>query len=239
MKTFIERIVFSGLAVFLAACGGDQGGPDSGNVQSTDSIQSSTSSSGKIFEKDIRSKPCEILTTEMVARVAGVDAAGVEQRSISTMCLYSWDGGQAMLGHLRAGKTIKSARTRFENAYKTQTPEEVQESLAAIDAQIKKQNSAGKTDVTPEQAKLVTGGLGNAFAGGLQFEDIQGLGDIARFETTRTETKVFDKTIVSYSNSLNVLISNLKFTVSFSLDGEPKLYRDENIALAKAVLDAL
>ena len=44
---------------------------------------------------------------------------------------------------------------------------------------------------------------------------------------------------MSYANKLTVLTGNLSFDVTFVLDGDAKMYKDENVALARAVLDGL
>jgi hypothetical protein len=71
---------------------------------------------------------------------------------------------------------------------------------------------------------------------------VAGLGDMAAYETTRHETKIGDRSFVSYANKLDVLTGNLTFDVSFALDGngsDAKMYRDEAVGLARAVLDGL
>lgn len=248
MKRKILIIFCTILTGLLVACGGDDPGPssesnspDTGSDSNAvaDSEPKAKSSSARKFTKNEFKNLCDILDPVSVSRVAGVDDAVLEQMKMSSMCIYSWDGGQANFGMIRIGKNSKSARTSFENSYKNMSGEEVAEGMAAIGKQVEKQSSEGKTDVKPGQAKAVTGAMAGAFAGGLQYEDIDGLGDVARFETTRSEVKFGGRTIVSYANSLNVLVGNLKFTVSFSLDEENKHYRDENIALARAVIENL
>ncbi len=197
------------------------------------------SSTDTLFAKEITKQQCELLTASMVAELAGVDPSALKQRNVAGMCIYSWDGGRASLGFLRTRDTVEFARSSFENSYRNQTGEDVAQSMAKIDAGIEQRKAEGKMDVDPEQAKKVTGAMSNLFSGGMQFEDIGGLGDAASFEITRTESQIGGTTYVSYANSLNVLVSNLKFTVSFNRDGEPKLYRDENMALAEAVLKKL
>jgi len=196
-------------------------------------------SSGKLFVKEITKQPCHLLTPDTVAELAGVESSTLEQRNIAGMCLYSWDDGQASLGHLRAHDSVESARRSFENSYRSMSSDEVAKHMEAINEEIEKKKVEGTTDVDPENAKIVTGAIVDSLAGGLQFEDVAGLGDAASFETTRFENQILGKTFVSYSNSLNVLVRNLKFTVSFNREGEPKLYRDENVALAEAVLKKL
>lgn len=225
----------------LLGCDGDGNGAEVKTAVKTAVVNDKrpAASAGTLFGKEIARQPCDLLTLNAVAAVAGVDSSALEQSAMASMCLYSWDGGQAHLSNLRTSKKVEFARERFENSYRNQTGEEVAQSMAKIDAEIEKQKDEGKTEVDPQQAKVITGAMSGMLSGGLQYEDIPGLGDIARFEITRTETQFGGKTFVSYANALNVLTGNLKFTVSFSRDGEPKLYREESVALAEAVLKKL
>ncbi len=234
-------VLYMSLVSFLPGCNGDGNGAEVKTVAKARVVNEKppTASAGTLFAKEIARQPCDLLTPNAVATVAGVDPSALEQSAMASMCLYSWEGGQAHLGNLRTSKNIEFARERFENSYRNQTGQEVVQSMAKIDAELEKQQDEGKTDVDPQQAKVITGALSGMLSGGLQYEDIPGLGDIARFEITRTESQFGGKTFVSYANALNVLTGNLKFTVSFSHDGEPKLYRDESIALAEAVLEKL
>lgn len=236
-----RMILFAGLAVFFTGCGGDDG--NGGTQQAGPSAvaygKAPATSAGKLHDRELTGRTCELLTPEAVAAVAGVDASSLEQRAVTSMCVYSWDGGQASLGMLSVEKTAEAARDRFDNTYRSMTGEEVAQTMGEINAGLDRKADAGDTDVDPQKARQVTGAMGSAFAGGLQFEDVPGVGDLARFETTKTEVKLGGNTFVAYANSLNVLAGNLKFKVSFNRDGEPRLYRDESVALAAAVIDKL
>jgi len=240
IRTILVILYMSSMS-FLLGCDGGGNGAEAKTAVKTGVVneKQAAASAGTLFAKEITKQPCDLLTPNAVAAVAGVDQSALEQNAMASMCLYSWDGGQAHLSNLRTSKKVEFARERFENSYRNQTGEEVAQGMAKIDAELEKQKDEGKTEVDPQQAKVVTGAMSGMLSGGLQYEDIPGLGDIARFEITRTETQFGGKTFVSYANALNVLTGNLKFTVSFSRDGEPKLYRDESVALAEAVLEKL
>jgi len=229
------------LTILLTACGSGSEESDANTPAQSNAggDQKTASSSSKLFDRDIRKQVCELLTADMVAEVSGVDPSLLEQLNTAGMCIYSWDEGQASLGHLRTSDTAEWARDSFENSYRNKTGEEVKADMDKIQSELEKKNTEGTTDVDPEKAKTVTGAMSSAFAGGFQYENIDGLGDAASFEVTRTEMAIGGHTIVSYANSLNVLVGNLKFTVGYNLEGEPQLYRDENAALAKAVIEKL
>ena len=241
MKQVMLLVLYVSSMSILPGCNGDGSGEGVATAVEAGTVKEKhpASSADVLFGKEITSKPCDILPPDEFAGVAGVDPSALEQRAMASMCLYSWEGGQASVGLLRVSKTVEAARARFEKSYRNQTREDVAQSMTEINAQIKKQVDKGETEVDPQNAKVVTGAMSDLFSGGMQYEDIPGLGEIARFEVTRTETQYGDQTFVSYANTLNVLTGNLKFTVSFSRDGEPKLYRDENVALAEAVLRKL
>lgn len=241
MKRTIRILLCMSLMSFLLACDSSGNGAETNAVGKSGGVEEKgpAAYSSKLFDREITKKPCDLLTPDTVAELAGVDSSALEQRNIAGMCRYSWDGGEASLAHLSTSATIEFARRNFENAYGNQTGEEVAKSMGVIDDELEKQKAEGKTDVDPEQAKLVSGAMNNLLSGGFQFEDVAGLGDVARFDVTRSEMQILGKTMVFYANSLNVLVRNLKFTVSFNREGEPKLYRDENVALAEAVLKKL
>ncbi len=102
--------------------------------------------------------------------------------------------------------------------------------------------AAGKDTPDSEHVDPVIDTMGDSMGGGITFEAVEGLGDSAAYETTRHETEIGDRVLVSYANKLDVLIGNLSFDVTFVLDGDgsdTKMFRDENIALARAVIDGL
>lgn len=241
MKNTIKAILYTGLFILLPGCDAGSSVPDPNTDAKTEVINSSQSATptSKLYGKEITKQPCDWLTTDAVAAVAGAQASTITQRKMSGMCMYDWESGEASIGHLRISKTAEVARDRFENSYVNQSGEEVADKMAAIGDEIGKQEIAGKTDANPEHAKAVTGAMGSAFSGGFQYENVPGLGDAALFETTKIETAVGGKTFVSYANTLHVLTGNLKFTVSFNREGEPRMYKDETVALAEATLKSL
>ena len=98
---------------------------------------------GTLFAKEITKQPCDLLTPDAVAELAGVDSSALEQRNVAGMCRYSWDGGEASLAHLSTSATVEFARRNFENAYGNQTGEEVAKSMGVIDDEVEKQKAGG------------------------------------------------------------------------------------------------
>lgn len=224
----------------LIACG--NGGSDT-NAGQEDSGSSTTvgssATSGKAFDKSISKEGCDILTIDMVSEVAGVPVSDIEEKRSRTTCRFSWEGGQAFLVSLRTSGTPEYARQSFENSYTTKTGDEVAAQLDDVADQVEKQSDEGKTDVDPDQARQVTDSMASVFGGGMIFEPIEGLGDEASFETTRSEVKAGGNTYVSYANSLTVLTGNLVYTVHFSRGDGSTMFPVEAEALARAVQEVL
>ncbi len=165
---------------------------------------------------------------------------------MSSMCIYSWEGGKANIAFVRVFDDAEKAGVRFANAHKNMSGAEVKEAMQQIGEQAKRnldqKAEAGEEVPDKNQVDTVVGGMGSSMGGGIQFEVVEGLGDQAAFDVTRHETKIGDQVLVSHANKLDVLIGNLSFTVSYSLDRGPEgssISKDENVALARAVLAGL
>lgn len=69
---------------------------------------------------DLRSRPCEVVTRTMVSAAFAVDAALIEQSSMSSLCAYRWEGDDELLDvtvHVSAvAADAGQARALFENA---------------------------------------------------------------------------------------------------------------------------
>ena len=219
------------------------------DATSADSATSSAPvSAAKLYDEDLKEEPCTLLTAKMVAAVAGVPADQVEQREISRMCLYSWEGGNTGIAFIEVYETAEKAIARFERSHQSMTGAQVQAAMSEIgkaaEEKLAEDAKAGEDVPSPDHVAPVVGAMAASMGGGITFEAIEGLGDRAAFETTRHETKIeiLDRTIVSYANKIDVLTGNLGFDISYSLDtngGEAKILRDECIAVARAVLDGL
>lgn len=223
-----------------------EGGEAKAEGAAAEASEAAQAASAKVFDKEMSKKPCELMTKAMVAKVAGVGEDAFEVREIAGMCLFEWDGGNASIGFIRVKKSAEMAATFFANGHKDMSGEEVAAAFDKIGAEAKKKleedAEKGEAKADPEHVKPVTSAMGGALSGGLKFEAVAGLGDAAFYEATRSETEIMGKTIVSYANKLDVLVGNMSFGVTFARNdalGEAKMYKDENIALARAVVDAL
>jgi hypothetical protein len=233
------------LCIFLAGlftgCGNQESATNMGEAQASagSSDPAPVVSSGHMFDQQISKQACDLLTPEVMAKMVRLEPAALEQKNIAGMCLYTWEGGQAHLGSLRTNKSIEAARRGFENSYRTQSAEQAKKDFDAISAKLKTQSAAAEAGVDPAAVEQLGDAFGDAMAGGFQFVAVEGLGDAASFNATRTDTEYGGNTFVSYANNLSVLVGNLHYTVGFALDGEPQMYPEQCEALARIVLDLL
>ena len=70
--------------------------------------------------QDLRSTPCEVVTRDMVSRTFAVAAEDIEQSSMSSLCVYRWEGSDELLDvtlHVSAvADDVAHARRLFEQA---------------------------------------------------------------------------------------------------------------------------
>ncbi len=201
---------------------------------------------GGLFDESIREDPCALLTGEMVAKVAKVEADKVEQRKIRGMCLYEFQGGNAGIAFVKTYKSVEMANTRFTNGHKGMTGAEVKAAMDTIadGAKDKLATEADKGKKVPgdKAVEVVAGGVAKSMGGGIQFETVEGLGDKAAYDITRHETIIADTKIVSYANKIDVLLGNLGFSISYSLnaaDHQGKMHKEEAVELSNLVLVGL
>ena len=248
----MKTLAMLGCALFLCvACkSGDEAKPGGDKSQpeglATAAGDSPTPSAGKLFGEELRKDPCALLTTEMVASVSKVPAETIEHKKASVLCIFEWEGGNASIGFITAFKSIESAETRFANAHKSMTGAEVKEAMDKIGegakGELDKAADKGKKTPSDKSVDTVTSGVAKSMGGGIKFEPVEGLGDQAFYDSSRHETVIAKTSIVSYANKLDVLIGNLSFSVSYSLDApdhQGKMHKEEVIALAKLVLAGL
>ena len=208
-------------------------------------VQAENQGSASLFDEALRKQPCELLTPEMVAKVAKVPAESLERLELASMCNYEWEGGQAGLGMIRVSDTAEQRREAFARSYVDMSGEHVKDAMAELGEATKDKleadnEQAGAQKVDPAHVDPVTKGIGGAFAGGISYKAIEGLADAAMFETTKTSVELGGTNIQSYANTLMLLSGNMSFNVSYALDSEPGsepvMYEAENVALAREVL---
>jgi len=173
-----------------------------------------------------------------------VPASEIEQRSLSSMCRYSWGKhGEAQLGFITVSRTPADARARFDRAYAGMSGEEVAAHMKTIgdkaDKKLEDDKAGTPTPADPKTAKKVAGKVGGALAAGFKYEPVEGLGDKALWDATRREHEIAGRTIVSYSNELKILVSNMYLSLKYRNGPAAEEYREPARKLADAVVAAL
>jgi hypothetical protein len=205
-------------AFFLLACGGGGDAPaaaQSANAAQTAIAAQEASSSGILFDRELRRAGCELLTPAMVAAVTGAPVNGMRQTTFMGSCSYEWDDGRAELGSVVVSAGVEAAARGFEQAYRTLSPEEAEAGARAVREQVERQVAEGK--MTREQAEMSAGLLDVAAArsASAKFEPVSGIGDRAVYEGVINVNEMGGGfgTIVTLGSNASVLLGNMVFTV--------------------------
>lgn len=241
------------LPVFILACGAGSGTKDGADSAAGPAVAAKSEGAAealagaeaevaRLFPATLKESPCDLLSADAVAAVAGVDASTLKQKKMMGMCIYDWEGGGANVGFIRAHDDVARAERFFESAHKDMSAAEVADAFDKIGEKAEEKLEAdatrGEAKADPKHARPVAAKMGAAMNGGITWEKIDGVGDAAALETSRHENSIGGKTFVSFANKLDLRVGNLTLSVGFHRD-EPALYRDEHVALARRVVDAL
>lgn len=135
-----------------------------------------------MFDAALEDKPCEIVTGQMVATALDVPEDSLEQSHVmASRCAYEMEGDGKNLNVEVAVDTFdtdEDAAEYFRNATRSMSADEVAGAMKAI---TKGGDDSDKPDV--DVTKNVTNSITSALAqNGIQFEDVDGIADQARFE---------------------------------------------------------
>lgn len=210
-RSFLILVV---VAVFASGCGND----------SADSSPSASSqSSSTVYDDSLT--PCGLLTANMVADEAGIDAGDVDNPvSMNQICSYVWDDGSASLSWVSVYDSVERAREVFEREHRERTPEEEAANRAALADGLEERHAEG--ELTDEEAALgqMLGGMAADMIVTEQKVSIDGVGDQAIYGwgVEETELSIANTTITTYSvaSRLYVLDGNMRFEV----EGHPAQY---------------
>lgn len=186
-------VILTSAVIGLAACGDEPAA--TGNA----GADVAPASGSAVVDQAIADKPCEFVTTAMVAQTFGIPAAEVVQENYSN-CTYAWEGSENSLDvSVNMGGVYESAadaERNFRLATRSMTSGEVAEAMDAVRTQAE---SSGEPGTTGERdaADGVSNALGSQ---AIQFADVENVGDAARIKTDTGE--------------LTVLQDNLVFTIS-------------------------
>lgn len=194
-------------ALLLAACGGNADSATSSQSSPTSQAASDKPVTDSVHvDAAIEKNPCELLPAEMVAGLFEVPVADLERESsMSSACAYSWENDDeterldVTVKVSDVGKDAERTASNFRSVTRGMSGADVDRAMAGIK---EKAASEGKLDTAGKRK------AGDAIAGsasgsaGIQFEDVAGVGDEARFALTVG------------AGELHVRAGNLYFTAS-------------------------
>lgn len=173
----------------LSACGSQ----DAGEGAAGQRASQSTVKVAKAMEDD----PCALLPRQRVADQFAIPVEAVKQIAVSTNCQYDWRDKSA---GLRAEVSVNISRitddaataaSYFDSATRSMSGQEVSDAMDKVSAE------ARKRGLDNAQTASVAGAVGGK---GIQFEDMEGLGDKARFQPA--------------TGAVHVLLGNLYYEIA-------------------------
>lgn len=182
-------------ALLLAACSGSGDSANSANsaTSSQDAPASQAASDKPVADSAsvdaaIKKNPCELAPAEMVAGLFDVPVVDLEhESSMSSACAYSWknDDETARLDVKvkvsDVGEDAERTASNFRSVTRGMSGADVDRAMAGVK---EKAASEGKLD-TAGKRKAADALVGSASgSAGIQFEDVAGVGDEARFALT-------------------------------------------------------
>lgn len=187
-------------------------------------------------------QPCNLLTPDMLATTLEVSAEDVPQpNSLESMCMYQMETDAKSLEVMLmvgAPDTKKAAKAKFREATRDMTPEEITEKLKELGIERDESDKQFAKDL----------GLPNTQPSGVQFEEINGVGDEARFESTNGTLYILHNnlmlTLTAYYGSAMPIPDAVSFEALNDAETEwtestMEKRRNQAVALAKTVVDAL
>lgn len=201
----MKKITFLLLSIMLLwACGSSD--KNQSNIVDISDLEASISPEllEEIVEKH-RENLDELLTLEMAASTLGLPAEEAEKeiQTVINAVYYKWDNGRTKMLSLPSGTEMEvpaldqvalkwfreSTLNRFMNSYREPTKEE----LGALDRILGEETE--KLEMPDEVGEVLEGGMGDALTSNLQFTDVEGVGELARWNTKVNELPVYYKGI--------------------------------------------
>lgn len=140
-------------------------------------ISSISSANGATFDTSISDKPCDIVTANMVATTFDIPEKNLEQsKPMPSACSYEMeDNGKILSVYLIANvfENKKTAAESFHDSTRSLSAQEMTEKLKAAGVEFDESDIKFARDM----------GLPDPRPTGLQFEDVNGIADQARFLT--------------------------------------------------------
>lgn len=234
------------LTLALAACGGDAvpGAADSGAGGQSAAAGDAPAAGGSAvtYDASLRDSPCSLIGPEVVAAVFDLPVDGIKQYAAGGMCKYDWKGDgrimNAVIHVLRVGETAAETAGYFANATAGMDAAALDAALESIREQASDEPAAG--------ALLgAAGEVSRAGSGGLEFGDVEGIGDRARMQLGNGDLSVLHGnlyfSVAAFHGDRMQAPASLSEMVSASRAWHRETLsqrKEQSIALAKAALAA-
>lgn len=179
------------LGMALQACAAPDDTAMAANAAVSDAASTATAAEAppeRLFSRDaLRGEGCPMLSRADVAEVVGIAASGIETNR-GMDCLYSWNGGGAVLSSIRVHRSARGAATQYAGATQDLTAEEMQAGIEEVKARMADEVAAG--GMRDDQA-AVAGDLVDSRAGSTVTNlEVQGVGDRASHDGNRIKVLV-------------------------------------------------
>ncbi|MDN5782667.1 MAG: hypothetical protein L0H23_11740 [Luteimonas sp.] len=135
----------------------------------------------------LEKNPCELAPADMVARLFEVPVAELElEPSMRSACVYSWENADeterldVRVDVSDVGKNAERAASNFRSVTRGMSGADVDRAMAGVKEKI-------ASDAALDAARKKAAGAllgGTSGSAGIQFEDVEGVGDEARFALT-------------------------------------------------------
>lgn len=240
-------------ALLLAACGGtgDSAAPSQSSAASQTASAEPVADSAKV-DAAIEKTPCALVTPEMVATVFDVPVAELEQSQLmSSSCEYTREGdGESLQVSVDVDgvfEDAKSAASRFRSVTAGMSGAEVDRAMAGVREEADRKGDLDTAGKRGAADAIISGSSGSA---GIQFEDVEGVGDEARLALTVGAGKLYVRsgnlnfTVAAYSGADMPMPDKITAAAIMNAD---KQWRSETmpqrkqaaVKLAKAVVASL
>ena len=145
-------------------------------------------SPGRLFSREaLRGEGCPMMSREDVGDVVGVDASSITANP-GMDCLYSWEGGAAVLSSIRVHRSAKGAARVYADATQDLSAAEMQAGIDELKSHLADEVAAG--GMRDDQA-VVAGDLVDSRAGSTVGNvEVQGVGNRASHDGNRIKVLV-------------------------------------------------
>lgn len=163
----------------------------------------------RLFSREaLRGEGCPMLSRADVSEVVGIPPSAITTNR-GMDCLYSWDGGAAVLSSIRLHRSARGAATQYAGATEDLSAEQMQAGIDELKARMADEVAAGgmRDDQAAVAGDLVDSRAGTTVAN----VEVQGVGDRASHD----------------GNRIKVLVGNAIFDVAVDTgdDFDPALSR--------------